>query len=564
MRQNALKQLFFKELQPLLVDLFIFTALINFLLLVPTIYMLQVYDRVMTSYSIETLVVLSLLTVGLYILQVVLELMRSKMLIRVSNSIDYNNSTYIFSSAIAGLKQMGPSYSVGQVLNDFTSLRQFFTGSGLLIFLDAPWAIIFFILMFLFHPVIGTLGVVGGVLILLMTLLNEKFTKEKFQDANQQAALAMQVASAQSRNVEVIEAMGMLQSIVAKWKVHQNALIRLQTSGSDTHASLSMVIKFIRLTMQSLVLGVGAYLAMNNEISGGMLIGGALLMGKALSPIEQLVGNWKTFIQARSAWARINELLEKIPVPEAKLKLPKPKGYIDVRQVAITPPHSKTVVASQLNFKLEPGHILGVLGPSGSGKSSLSKALVGVWPCQEGSIRIDGAEIDQYDRGELGHSIGYLPQEINLFDGTIAENIARMAQPDDALVIEAAQRVSIHDMILQLPEGYQTKIGMDGIQLSGGQKQRLALARAIYGNPSLIVLDEPNSNLDEAGDSALEKALMYLKSVGSTVVVVTHRKEILYRCDFLLVLANAKQITFGTNSEVANFLQKLRTNSLAA
>ena len=259
---------------------------------------------------------------------------------------------------------------------------------------------------------------------------------------------------------------------------------------------------------------------------------------------------------------RINDLLEKTPVTSVKLKLPKPKGYIDVRQVAITPPHSKTVVASHLNFKLEPGHILGVLGPSGSGKSSLSKALVGVWPCQEGSIRIDGAEIDQYDRGELGHSIGYLPQEINLFDGTIAENIARMAQPDDAQVIEAAQRVSIHDMILQLPEGYQTKIGMEGIQLSGGQKQRLALARAIYGNPSLIVLDEPNSNLDEAGDSALEKTLMHLKSVGSTVVVVTHRKEILYRCDFLLVLANAKQITFGTNSEVANFLQKLRTNSL--
>ena len=558
MTKDGLSNLFLKELQPLLGDLFIFTALINLLLLVPTIYMLQIYDRVMTSYSIETLIMLSIIALGLYILQVVLELFRSKMLIRASNSLDYKNSTYIFSSAIDGIKIMGPSYSVGQVLNDFTSLRQFFTGSGLLIFLDAPWAIIFLILMFLFHPLIGILGVVGGVIILLLTILNEKLTKEKFQNANQQAALAMQVATSQAKNSEVIEAMGMLQNIVLRWKTHQNELIKLQTSGSDTYAILSAIIKLTRLSMQSLVLGLGAYLAMKNEISGGMLIGGSLLMGKALSPIEQLVGNWKTFIQARSAWERISNLLEKTASSEVKLKLPTPKGVIEVNQVSISPPRSKNIVVSQINFKLDPGCILGIIGPSGSGKSSLTKAIAGVWPCSEGNIRLDGAELVQYDRQELGKSIGYLPQEIDLFDGSVAENISRMAKPVDELVIEAAKKVAIHEMILQLPDGYQTAIGSVGMQLSGGQKQRLGLARAIYGNPSLIILDEPNSNLDEAGDNALEKTLLFLKSIGSTVIVVTHKRELLYKCDYLLVLANAKQVIFGNNSEVVTFLQKLR------
>ena len=559
MNKDGLSNLFLKELQPLLGDLFIFTALINLLLLVPTIYMLQIYDRVMTSYSIETLIMLSIIVFGLYILQVVLELFRSKMLIRASNSLDYKNSTYIFSSAIDGIKIMGPSYSVGQVLNDFTSLRQFFTGSGLLIFLDAPWAIIFLILMFLFHPLIGLLGVVGGVIILLLTILNEKLTKEKFQNANQQASLAMQVATSQAKNSEVIEAMGMLQNIVLRWKTHQNELIKLQTSGSDTYAIVSAVIKLTRLSMQSLVLGLGAYLAMKNEISGGMLIGGSLLMGKALSPIEQLVGNWKTFIQARSAWVRISKLLEKTASSEVKLKLPTPKGSIEVSQVSISPPRSKNIVVSQINFKLDPGCILGIIGPSGSGKSSLTKAIAGVWPCSEGNIRLDGAELVQYDRQELGKSIGYLPQEIDLFDGTVAENISRMAKPDDELVIEAAKKVAIHEMILQLPDGYQTAIGSVGMQLSGGQKQRLGLARAIYGKPSLIILDEPNSNLDEAGDNALEKTLLFLKSIGSTVIVVTHKRELLYKCDYLLVLANAKQVIFGNNSEVVAYLQRLRT-----
>ena len=558
MTKDNLSNLFLKEIQPLLGDLFIFTALINFLLLVPTIYMLQIYDRVMTSYSIETLIMLSIIALGLYILQVVLELFRSKMLIRASNSLDYKNSTYIFSSAIDGIKIMGPSYSVSQVLNDFTSLRQFFTGSGLLIFLDAPWAIIFLILMFLFHPLIGILGVVGGVIILLLTILNEKLTKEKFQNANQQSALAMQVATSQAKNSEVIEAMGMLQNIVLRWKTHQNELIKLQTSGSDTYAILSAIIKLTRLSMQSLVLGLGAYLAMKNEISGGMLIGGSLLMGKALSPIEQLVGNWKTFIQARSAWVRISNLLEKTTSSEVKLKLPTPKGNIEVSQVSISPPRSKNIVVSQINFKLDPGCILGIIGPSGSGKSSLTKAIAGVWPCSEGNIRLDGAELVQYDRQELGKSIGYLPQEIDLFDGSVAENISRMAKPVDELVIEAAKKVAIHEMILQLPDGYQTAIGSVGMQLSGGQKQRLGLARAIYGNPSLIILDEPNSNLDEAGDNALEKTLLFLKSIGSTVIVVTHKRELLYKCDYLLVLANAKQVIFGNNSEVVSFLQKLR------
>ena len=558
MTKDNLSNLFLKEIQPLLGDLFIFTALINLLLLVPTIYMLQIYDRVMTSYSIETLIMLSIIALGLYILQVVLELFRSKMLIRASNSLDYKNSTYIFSSAIDGIKIMGPSYSVSQVLNDFTSLRQFFTGSGLLIFLDAPWAIIFLILMFLFHPLIGILGVVGGVIILLLTILNEKLTKEKFQNANQQSALAMQVATSQAKNSEVIEAMGMLQNIVLRWKTHQNELIKLQTSGSDTYAILSAIIKLTRLSMQSLVLGLGAYLAMKNEISGGMLIGGSLLMGKALSPIEQLVGNWKTFIQARSAWVRISNLLEKTTSSEVKLKLPTPKGNIEVSQVSISPPRSKNIVVSQINFKLDPGCILGIIGPSGSGKSSLTKAIAGVWPCSEGNIRLDGAELVQYDRQELGKSIGYLPQEIDLFDGSVAENISRMAKPVDELVIEAAKKVAIHEMILQLPDGYQTAIGSVGMQLSGGQKQRLGLARAIYGNPSLIILDEPNSNLDEAGDNALEKTLLFLKSIGSTVIVVTHKRELLYKCDYLLVLANAKQVIFGNNSEVVSFLQKLR------
>ena len=559
MTKGGLRNLFLKELQPILGDLFIFTVLINLLLLVPIIYMLQIYDRVMTSYSIETLVMLSIIALGLYVLQVVLELFRSKMLIRVSNSLDYKNSTYIFSSAIAGIKIMGPTYSVGQVLNDFTSVRQFFTGAGLLIFLDAPWAIIFLILMFIFHPLIGIFGVVGGVIIILLTIINEKLTKEKFQNANQQAALAMQVATSQAKNSEVIEAMGMLQNIIFRWKNHQNELIKLQTTGSDTYAILSAIIKFTRLSMQSLVLGLGAYLAMKNEISGGMLIAGSLLMGKALSPIEQLVGNWKTFIQARSAWIRINNLLEKTISNEVKLKLPAPKGYIEVSEVSIIPPRSNNIVVSQINFKLNPGCILGIVGPSGSGKSSLTKAIAGVWACSEGTIRLDGAEIIQYDRQELGKSIGYLPQEIDLFDGSVAENISRMAKPEDQLVIEAAKKVSIHEMILQLPEGYQTAIGSAGIQLSGGQKQRLGLARAIYGNPSLIILDEPNSNLDEAGDNALEKTLLFLKSIGSTVIVVSHKREILFQCDYLLVLKDTKQLIFGSNQEVVNFLQKLRS-----
>lgn len=537
-----------------------FSAVINLLMLLPSVYMIQVYDRVLHSRNETTLLMLTVITVALFMVMAALELVRSQTLIRVGNHLDMSLNHRVFTAAFEQNLRKS-SGNAAQSIHDLTTLRQFLTGNGLFAFFDAPWAPIYLVVCFLFHWQLGVFVLVGMLILVFMTYLTEKLTKEPLAEANRAAIAAGNYANNNLRNAEVIESMGMLPALRDRWFRFQGRLLEKQTEASDKAARINAVTKFIRISMQSTVLGLGAILVLENQISGGMMIATSILMGRALQPVELAIGTWKQLISARAAYQRLEELLETYPARGSQMSLPRPKGQIGVENVIAVPPGAPAAVLKGLTFAINPGEVVGVVGPSASGKSTLARVLVGIWPTQAGKVRLDGADVFQWNKDELGPHIGYLPQDIELFQGSIAENIARFGEIDSDKVIDAAKRAGVHDMILRLPQGYETMLGEGGGSLSGGQKQRIGLARAMYGNPAIIVLDEPNSNLDDIGEQALVRAIAGLKAAGTTVILITHRTSIINSVDKLLVLRDGTISFFGPRDQVLQALAQAAQQS---
>lgn len=532
---------------------FYFTGLvslfINILMLVPSLYMLQLYDRVLASRSKETLLMMTIIVVIMFGVMGTLEFVRSRILIRVGNSIDSKMSTRLF-NAMFSLANKHPGKSGAQPLNDLTQIRQFLTGTPLFAFFDAPWIPIYIGIMFLFHPWLGWFAVFAAAIALTLTLINEKRTKQALEESTRYFQQSQSFIQASLRNSEIIEAMGMHANVRKRWYDRYIAFLNEQSKASDEAGLWSNLSKTIRMLMQSLVLGLGGYLAITGEMTAGMMIAGSILMGRALAPIDLMTSTWKQFSGARSAYGRLNKLLWEFPIAKKSTPLPEPKGFIDLESIVVLPPEAKAPSLKGISFSIKAGEVVAVIGPSAAGKSSLARAILGVWPLHSGKVRIDGAEIGHYDRNILGSYIGYLPQDIELFDGTITENIARYEEPKPEQVVEAALVAGVHEMILQLPQGYDTPIGPGGVSLSGGQRQRIGLARALYGYPKIVVLDEPNSNLDDAGERALVTAVEEMKKRNITVVLITHRPSILGVADKIALLRDGQLQLFGTRDEV--------------
>jgi len=532
-----------------------FSFVINMLMLMPAIYMLQIYDRVLVSRSGTTLVLLTVITVVLFVLMSILEYVRSGILVRVGNQLDVALANRVFTAAFErNLQRQGGNPA--QALSDLTALRQFLTGSGIFAFFDTPWTPVFIIVAALLHPLIGLFCLVGGVILLALAWLNEMLTRKPLAEANSHAIAAGQYANNNLRNAEVIEAMGMLGSLRKRWQERQQKFLALQSLASERAGVIGAVSRFVRITLQSLVLGLGAWLALDDIVTGGAMIAGSILMGRALAPVDQVIAVWKQWISARAAYHRLNEMLAAFPESEDRLLLPAPHGEITIENVSAAPPGTKQVVLKNLAIRINQGDVVAVMGASASGKSSLARLLVGVWRAQVGSVRLDGADVSSWNKAQLGPYIGYLPQDVELFEGTIAENIARFGELDSQAIVTAAQMAGVHDMILHLPQGYDTPIGVDGNSLSGGQKQRIGLARALYGSPVLIVLDEPNSNLDEIGEAALAQAILQAKSQRRTVVVVTHRPSTLSVVDKILILREGALAAYGPRDDVLAALRQ--------
>ena len=527
-----------------------FSAAVNLLMLVPIIYMLQVYDRVVSSGSYSTLAMLTLLMVALTAALGGFEWVRSMILIAASNRIEKNLRRRISDATFKRALLTGGSVSNSQPLSDLSSLRQFLTGNGLFAFFDAPWFPIYVFVMFMFHPAFGYAAIFAGIVMIALAYTTEKVTSKKLQEANSQANWISNQVNGTLKNSEVIAAMGMADDLRHRQEKRFDGVLTLQTDASRAAGLLQSLSKTFRMVMQSLLLGLGALLALRQEISPGMMIAGSLLLGRALAPIDMLVGTWKGFTLARGQYDRLGELLNQIPKDADTMSLPAPTGKLSAEQVMVVPPGSKNIVVRGVNMELDAGEALGIVGPSASGKSCLARALLGIWPTYSGKVRLDGADIFTWDRAELGPYVGYLPQDIELFDGSISENICRFGDVDPDKVVEAAKTAGVHGLILHLPQGYDTVIGGSGGILSGGQRQRIGLARAIYGSPKYLVLDEPNSNLDDQGERELVQAIQRVKAEGATVIIITHRTMVLQCVDKILVMRDGAASHFGPRDQV--------------
>ena len=527
----------------------LFSAVINLLMLAPALYMLQVYDRVLASGNQMTLLMLTLMILGLFGLMGALEWVRSQVVIRLGTQMDMRLNQRVYDAAFEAQLRTG-SPAAGQALNDLTSLRQFATGNALFAFFDAPWFPAYLLVIFLFSPWLGLLALGGAVVLMALAWINQRVSRGPLKAASELSVEATQQASAHLRNAEAIEAMGMLDTLRGRWLAQHTAFLAQQNLASEKTATVTAWSKGVRLALQSLVLGLGAWLAVQGQITAGMMIAGSILMGRVLGPIDQLIGVWKQWTCARLAYQRLEALLHAHPPRAARMALPAPRGELSVEHLGASAPGTRRATLANLSFTLPAGHVLGIIGPSGCGKSTLARLLVGVWQPLSGKVRLDGADLAQWDKHQLGPYLGYLPQDIQLFAGTIAQNIARFAEVDADKVLAAAQMAGVHALILQLPEGYETRLGEGGAGLSGGQKQRIGLARALYGLPAVIVLDEPNSNLDEAGEQALLQAITHLKSLKRTLILITHKPNVLTLTDQLLILRDGQLQAFGPTAKV--------------
>lgn len=532
-----------------------FSFFVNLLMLVPSFYMLQVYDRAVGSGSLSTLLMLTLIMLLLMVTLGGLEWVRSRVMVRISTRLDTLLNRRLFDASFKQALNSGGMNASAQPLNDLSSLRQFLTGNGLFAFFDTPWIPIYLAVMFIFHPWYGWMGVISALLLGALAYLNEKLTQAPLQAANREQMAATTFTHKSLRNAEVVESMGMLADLRQRWSQRINKVLMLQSCASDRAGAIAAVSKTFRQIVQSLVLGLGAYLTIKHEISSGLMIAGSILLGRALAPIDQLIGIWKGFVGARAQYARLHELLQKVAAEPVRMSLPAPQGAITVENLSVSSPGNRTPLVRNLSFRVAAGEAVGIIGPSGAGKSTLARALLGIWPSLAGTVRLDGADISQWRRDELGRYLGYLPQDIELFEGSISENISRFGEVDAAAVVAAARMAGVHELILQLPQGYDTLIGANGGGLSGGQRQRIGLARALYRAPRLVVLDEPNSNLDDTGEQMLGEALHKLKQSGATVFVITHRSGVLANMDKLLVLSQGELSLYGPRDKVWAHLQ---------
>ena len=526
-----------------------FSLFINFLMIIPALYMLQLYDRVITSGSQSTLLMLTLIMVLLLITMGLLEWVRGQILIRVGARLELLLNERLF--ALTFKRSLLTGGKAGsEPLDDLTGLRTFLTTNGLFAFFDAPWMPIYIAVMFMFHEWFGWMAVGTAIILITIAFATEKLTNKDISDANNLAVSGRGLVNRNLRNAEVVASMGMLKAIRSNWQKSANKVLHLQARASSNNGMLTAISKTIRIMSQSLVLGIGAYLVLMQEITPGLMIAGSILLGRALAPLDLMVGSWKGFVSARGRYSRLNKLLLDLPKEKESMSLPPPEGKITVDKLMVSAPGSRKPIISGIDFSLEAGETLGIIGPSAAGKSVLARALLGIWPTLNGRVRLDGVDVFIWDREELGPHIGYLPQDIELFEGTVAENISRFSLVDSAKVVAAAKLTDVHEMILKLPQGYDTVIGATGGVLSGGQRQRVGLARAVYDNPKLVLLDEPNSNLDELGEMALQNALDALKEKNTTVIVISHRPGILNELDKILLMRNGQMVAFGPREEI--------------
>lgn len=527
-----------------------FSFFVNALMLVPTFFMIQVSGRVVPSSSASTLLMLTLILTFLLLILGSLEWVRSRIMVRISNRLDVLLSRDVYRASFKRALHSGGGDATAQSLNDLTSLRQFFTGPGVFAFFDAPWFPIYTAIMFLFHPWFGWMTLGCGAILTALAVVNHRVTGQALASANKENVASNVVTSKTLRNAEVIESMGMLETLMNRWAKRQRNVMLLQSQASDKGGAVSSLSKMFRTWSQSFMLAIGAYLVITHEINPGLLMAGSLLLGRALSPIDQMINSWKGFVAAKVQYDRLSKVMDDLKKEPERMPLPAPEGHIQVENLIVAPPGAKSPVLRNISFVTPAGSIVGIVGPSAAGKSTLVRALMGIWPPQHGVVRLDGADIASWDKQALGPYVGYLPQDIELFEGSISENIARFDKVDPDKVVQAAQMAGVHEMILMLPDGYDTVIGSEGVNLSGGQRQRIGLARAIYGNPRLIVLDEPNSNLDDVGERALGVALQKLKETGATVFIVSHRPNILTRLDRILVMAGGTISLYGERDRV--------------
>ncbi len=528
----------------------IFSFFVNLLMLTGPLYMLQVYDRVLGSRSVETLIALSVLVAFLFGMMGLLDYARGRVMARVGARFQATMEKRVFDAVIRRSSQVqDPAATTG--LSDLDAVQRLMAAPVLMAIFDIPWTPFFLAAIWVFHPWLGALAVIGGLLLILVTLINQTVTRRPVARSSIAAVHAEGMLSQIRAESEMVQAMGMGDAAFRRWQVARDKALDDQMSAADLGGTFTTLSKVFRLFLQSAMLGVGAYLVLQDELTPGAMIAGSILLGRALAPIEQVIGQWPVVQRTVRGWKNLAGLLGRVRPEEAKTQLPRPKALLEVQQLTIAPPGETQAALKMVSFKLQPGQAVGVIGQSGAGKSTLARALTGVWAPAGGKIRLDGAALDQFEPHVLGAHIGYLPQRVQLFDGTIAQNIARLAEePDDEQVVLAARRADAHEMILALPEGYDTRVTANGGRLSGGQMQRIGLARAMYGDPVLLVLDEPNSNLDNEGSEAVNVAIRGFKSVGKSILIMAHRPAAIKECDLLLVLDNGQVRAFGPKEKV--------------
>ena len=547
----------FEPLKPVIYKAIFFSTIISLLALMPTFYMLEVYDRVVTSRNGVTLLMLTLLIVLVYAVMEMLEEIRGALMRAAGVQLDEALSKRIYDAMFLGLLRrqvVGNS----QVLNDLKTIRDFLASSALMAIFEAPVALVALGLNFAISPLLGWASLASAFLLIMVTWLNERATSTPLREANKSAAAAQQFAEVYLRNAHVIEAMGMLSAIHLRWQKLQNKFLGFQATASKGAGLWTSMSKSVQLVTGSFLLGLGAWLQMNNMLNGGasMMIIASVVGARLLAPLAQLVANWKALVAARESFGRLEGLLAAVPSKPESMPLPAPKGVLHVEGLMAGAPGQQIPIVRGVQFALSSGEVLAVVGPSASGKTTLARLLVGLWPAMSGKVRLDGADVYTWNKTELGPYLGYLPQGVELLDGTLAENIARFGEVDMAQVEAAARLVGVHELIMSLPQAYNSPVGRDGTMLSGGQRQRLGLARALYAKPVFVVLDEPNSSLDEAGDAALANAISTLKQQGTTFVVITHRASVLGVADKMLIMREGSQQAFGPRDEVLAALQQ--------